>query len=109
MNPGVSEAELGRFGDISWERPFGHIVGDVDDSALTRIYSGYGDMFPFGDGESFCRYHCVRCWFLQSDSVAILDSCFSLSFSSFAQIERSGSHQNFRRRWIHHVYSSGVP
>lgn len=58
VNAGVSESELGKFGDNRWERPFGHIIvavgddADDDDGALSRIYSGYGDMFPFGDGEA---------------------------------------------------------
>ena len=65
VNAGVSESELGRFGINRWERPFGHIiVGDVEDGGLSRIYSGYGDMFPFGDGEvlpSVVTIVCVRC------------------------------------------------
>ncbi|KAL3775592.1 hypothetical protein ACHAW5_003495 [Stephanodiscus triporus] len=50
VNPGVSEADLKEFGKNSWERPFGFIVGDVNNSAISNVYSGYGDMFPFGNG-----------------------------------------------------------
>ena len=52
VNPGVSEADLRSFGGNSWETPFGYIVGDVNTSAITKIYSGYGDMIPFGKGNS---------------------------------------------------------
>ncbi len=47
--PGVSKEELGRFGDNS---PFGHIVGNIDGGALTKIWLWYLKMFQFGNGES---------------------------------------------------------
>jgi cyclophilin family peptidyl-prolyl cis-trans isomerase len=103
VNPGVGEAELGRFGDNSWETPFGHLIGDVDDGPLTRIYSGYGDMFPFGNGESFRR----RRRALSGGSELRFGS--SLSYCSPFDRIRSGSQQNLRRRWIHRIQSSGIP
>lgn len=49
-NPGASEAELNRLGEESWETPFGHIYGSVNESVIPQIYSEYGDMVPFGNG-----------------------------------------------------------
>ena len=40
--PGASEEQLRRFGENSWETPFGFVEGDL--SVLSKIYSGYGDM-----------------------------------------------------------------
>lgn len=48
--PGVSQEQLDNFGSNSWETPFAVIDGDVTKSALTKIYSGYGDMPPWGSG-----------------------------------------------------------
>ena len=49
--PGASEEQLNYFGENSWETPFAVVDGDVNDSALTRIYSAYGDIDPWGSGE----------------------------------------------------------
>ena len=51
VNPGVSQTQLDAFGENSWETPFAKIDGDVNKSALKKIYSGYGDMPPFGNGK----------------------------------------------------------
>lgn len=51
VNPGTSQHQLNYFGTNSWETPFAVIEGDVNESALSRIYSGYGDMAPYGEGE----------------------------------------------------------
>lgn len=40
--PGVSKAQLERFGENSWETPIGFVEGDL--KVLEKIYSGYGDM-----------------------------------------------------------------
>jgi homoserine O-acetyltransferase len=40
--PGASKEQLARFGENSWETPFGFVEGDL--SVLNKIYSGYGDM-----------------------------------------------------------------
>lgn len=48
--PGVSGEQLEKFGENSWETPFAVIDGDVEKSALKKIYSGYGDMPPFAKG-----------------------------------------------------------
>lgn len=50
VNPGATAEQLGKFGENSWETPFAIIDGDVEKSGLTKIYSGYGDMPPFGQG-----------------------------------------------------------
>ena len=50
VNPGVTQPQLDAFGENSWETPFAVIDGDVNKSALKKIYSGYGDMPPFGKG-----------------------------------------------------------
>lgn len=47
VDPGVSQAQLSRFGENSWETPFATLL-DVDNSALRKIYSGYGDLPQFG-------------------------------------------------------------
>lgn len=71
VNPGVSESELGSFGENSWETPFGFIVGDVNASAITKIYSGYGDMVPFGNGNSFFFAMCALFLFWSNFSRSI--------------------------------------
>ena len=48
--PGVNQEQLDKFGENSWETPFAVVEGDVEKSALTKIYSGYGDMPPWGNG-----------------------------------------------------------
>ncbi len=48
--PGVDQEQLDYFGENSWETPFGMLEGNVEESALTKIYSGYGDMPPWGKG-----------------------------------------------------------
>lgn len=50
VNPGASQQQLDEFGKNSWETPFAIIDGDVNKSGLKKIYSGYGDMAPFGKG-----------------------------------------------------------
>ena len=40
--PDASDEQLERFGENSWETPFGFVEGDL--SVLHKIYSGYGDM-----------------------------------------------------------------
>jgi hypothetical protein len=59
------------------------VVGDDaddDDGALSRIYFGYRDMFPFGDGEVLLLSLLLCVLFVfGSDSLAVSDSCFSLS------------------------------
>ena len=62
VNPGVSEADLKELGKNGWERPFGFIVGDVNNSAISNVYSGYGDMFPFGNGKPFSVAVCCSFW-----------------------------------------------
>jgi len=48
--PGAPTDLTEKFGAESWETPFAMIDGDVNKSALTKIYSEYGDMPPFGNG-----------------------------------------------------------
>jgi len=49
--PGASQEQIDYFGTNSWEAPFGLVVYRLGDSSvLPRIYSGYGDMPPWGDG-----------------------------------------------------------
>jgi peptidyl-prolyl cis-trans isomerase A (cyclophilin A) len=57
--PGTSQEQLNKFGENSWETPFAVIEGDVEKSALTKIYSGYGDMPPFGKGPDSNRIYDV--------------------------------------------------
>jgi len=45
VNPGISREQLDRFGEESYEQPFG-FVEDVKTSALSKIYSGYGNTGP---------------------------------------------------------------
>lgn len=59
VNPGASEGQLRHFGENSWETPFAVLAGDVTTSALTKIYSGYGDMAPYGNGEQDIFYSSV--------------------------------------------------
>jgi len=47
--PGASQEQLDYFGENSWETPFAVVQGDLE--ILTKIYSGYGDMPPWGIGE----------------------------------------------------------
>ena len=49
--PGASEEQLNRFGENSWETPFAVLDGDVQTSALNKIYAGYRDQPPWGKGE----------------------------------------------------------
>lgn len=53
VSPGTSQEQLDKFGENSWETPFAIIDGDVEKSGLMKIYSGYGDMPPFGTGKWF--------------------------------------------------------
>mmetsp|Transcript_2760 Transcript_2760/g.5049 ORF Transcript_2760/g.5049 Transcript_2760/m.5049 type:complete len:320 (+) Transcript_2760:99-1058(+) len=48
--PGASQEQMDKFGENSWETPFAVVDGDVNKSALKKIYSGYGDMPPFAKG-----------------------------------------------------------
>ena len=51
VDPAASEEQLRAFGANTWETPFAVIAGDVRASAVPKIYSGYGDMPPWGNGE----------------------------------------------------------
>jgi len=55
--PGVDDEQLDYFGENSWETPFGMLEGNVEESALTKIYSGYGDMPPWGKGPESNRIY----------------------------------------------------
>lgn len=55
--PGVGQEQLDYFGENSWETPFGLLEGNVEESALTKIYSGYGDMPPWGKGPESSRIY----------------------------------------------------
>jgi len=55
--PGTSTEQLEKFGENSWETPFAVIDGDVDKSALNKIYSGYGDMPPFAKGPDIAKIY----------------------------------------------------
>ena len=58
--PETSQEQLDSFGTNPWETPFGTVmVGDGSESALAEIYSGYGDMPPWGNGKFTKRYCCV--------------------------------------------------
>ena len=57
--PGASQEQLDKFGENSWETPFAVIDGDVEKSALKKIYSGYGDMPPWGKGPDSNRIYDV--------------------------------------------------
>ncbi|KAL7476418.1 hypothetical protein ACHAW6_002286 [Cyclotella cf. meneghiniana] len=46
--PGASQEQLARFGKNDWETPFGFVEGNLQN--LSKIYSGYGDMPPWGKG-----------------------------------------------------------
>jgi cyclophilin family peptidyl-prolyl cis-trans isomerase len=46
--PDTDEEQLEYFGTNSWETPFGYVQ---DVGILTKIFSGYGDMPPGGNGE----------------------------------------------------------
>jgi len=46
--PDTPQAQLESFGQNDWETPFGFVEGDL--SVLSKIYSGYGDMPPWGKG-----------------------------------------------------------
>lgn len=52
--PGASDHQLAYFGENSWETPFAHLQ---DLSVLTKIYSGYGDMPPYGEGPDSSRIY----------------------------------------------------
>ena len=52
--PGASEDQLRRFGENSWETPFGFVEGDL--SVLSQIYSGYGDMVSGRLGQILVSY-----------------------------------------------------
>ncbi len=49
--PGTSQHQLDFFGENPWETPFAMVEGDVEASAIARIFSGYGDMPPWGSGK----------------------------------------------------------
>lgn len=59
VNPGCGQEQLDRFGENSWETPFAVIDGDVNKSGLAKIYSGYGDMPPFGKGPDSSKIYDV--------------------------------------------------
>jgi len=52
--PGASPEQLEYFGENSWETPFA-VVQDAN--VLTKIYSGYGDMPPWGEGPASDRIY----------------------------------------------------
>ncbi|KAL3775599.1 hypothetical protein ACHAW5_003502 [Stephanodiscus triporus] len=53
--PGASQEQLDYFGENSWETPFAVVQGDLE--ILTNIYSGYGDMPPWGTGPDPSRIY----------------------------------------------------
>ena len=57
--PGISQQKLDRLGENTWETPFAVVEGDVEKSALKKIYSGYGDMPPWGKGPESSRIYDV--------------------------------------------------
>mmetsp|Transcript_19967 Transcript_19967/g.29612 ORF Transcript_19967/g.29612 Transcript_19967/m.29612 type:complete len:314 (-) Transcript_19967:100-1041(-) len=57
--PGATQQQLDKFGENTWETPFAVIEGDVEKSALKKIYSGYGDMPPYGRGPDSNRIYDV--------------------------------------------------
>lgn len=57
--PGASREQLDKFGENSWETPFAVIEGDVSQSAITKIYDGYGDMPPWGKGPDSTKIYDV--------------------------------------------------
>lgn len=59
VSPGTSQEQLDKFGENSWETPFAIIDGDVEKSGLMKIYSGYGDMPPFGTGPDSTKIYDV--------------------------------------------------
>ena len=52
VDPKASEDQLRAFGENSWETPFAVVAGDVSTSAVTKIFAGYGDMPPWGNGKT---------------------------------------------------------
>lgn len=46
----ASQEQLDYFGENSWETPFGY-VPQAHQDAVSKIYSGYGDMPPWGNGK----------------------------------------------------------
>ena len=56
VDPEASEEQLGAFGENSWETPFAVVAGDFSTSAVTKIYSGYGDMPPWGNGKTILTW-----------------------------------------------------
>ena len=48
--PGASREQLDSFGENSWETPFAYLINAEEDGVLSEIYSGYGDMPPWGKG-----------------------------------------------------------
>lgn len=59
--PGTSEEQLDFFGTSEWETPFGSVATPVEGSVLTRIYDGYGDMPPWGNGERMSKLLLCGC------------------------------------------------
>jgi len=47
--PGVSEAQLKYWGAQPWERPFGYVTGNLEDTPLD-FFASYGDLPPTGKG-----------------------------------------------------------
>lgn len=48
--PGTDREQLDYFGTESWETPFATLAAPAEMSVLTKIYDGYGDMEPWGEG-----------------------------------------------------------
>lgn len=58
VDSAASDEQLHAFGENSWETPFAVVAGDVRESAVTKIYAGYGDMPPWGNGEACFELAC---------------------------------------------------
>jgi len=48
--PNTPQSQLDYFGKNSWETPFGYIEDKYLDDVVSKWYSGYGDMEPWGNG-----------------------------------------------------------
>mmetsp|Transcript_26363 Transcript_26363/g.56837 ORF Transcript_26363/g.56837 Transcript_26363/m.56837 type:complete len:333 (+) Transcript_26363:202-1200(+) len=55
--PGTDQEQLDYFGTNSWETPFAVVDMAVEGSVLSKIYDGYGDMPPWGNGPDSDRIY----------------------------------------------------
>eukprot|EP00580_Thalassiosira_gravida_P010117 CAMPEP_0201638686 /NCGR_PEP_ID=MMETSP0493-20130528/17271_1 /ASSEMBLY_ACC=CAM_ASM_000838 /TAXON_ID=420259 /ORGANISM="Thalassiosira gravida, Strain GMp14c1" /LENGTH=311 /DNA_ID=CAMNT_0048111821 /DNA_START=93 /DNA_END=1029 /DNA_ORIENTATION=- len=55
--PGTDREQLDYFGTNSWETPFAVVDAAVEGSVLSKIYDGYGDMPPWGNGPDSDRIY----------------------------------------------------